>query len=151
MPACVEGSWRVLDEAIGRMRRVVAHAAGRAESLVVRWCCPPPSQEFPDGSGCTNPLDLVVTVLNESERPGVALEWLCHQFGGHFVSEPGTAGEMFGACFGEMAPKVREVAGLMRKKKLTKEEAHRLGELANEVGASLVTYGREALTWRMEE
>ena len=143
VPACVNGSWRVLDEAIGRMRRVVAHAVGRAGSLVDRWCIPPPSREFPSGSGCTNPLDVLVGVLGECERPELVLEWVCGQFKGHFVTEPAGYDGLCGWEFVDMKPRVKELAGLIGKGHRSVDEERRLRVLALEVGAWLVMVGRQ--------
>jgi len=81
MPAEIEGSWAVLDKAIGSRRKLVARQIGRPLSSLEKYLLPPPSLDYPNGNGQTNPLDVFCTILDYCENPKHLLDWVAARYG----------------------------------------------------------------------
>jgi len=80
-------SYEVLREAADKIGvKALAAKLRLSPALVYKWC-----QDFdpddPDASGARNPLDRLAEIVHETGDRNV-VQWLCHEAGGFFVSNP---------------------------------------------------------------
>ena len=129
MPAEVKGSWAVLDNAIGSRRKLVARMIGRPLSSLEKYLLPPPSLEYPNGNGQTNPVDIFCTILDYCENPKLLLEWVANRHGFALVPKGAVQGELWAD-----PARARELlADLERELKRRRRRPERLRSLRDEL------------------
>jgi hypothetical protein len=85
-------SHEVLREAADRIGvKALAAELRVSPALVYKWC-QESSSDDPDASGTRNPLDRLADIVRLTGSTDV-INWLCHESGGFFVSNPPTGRE----------------------------------------------------------
>lgn len=80
-------SWQVLKEAAETIGvKALASRLRLSPALVYKWC-QEWSPDDPEASGARNPLDRLADVVEATQSLAV-VNWLCHEAGGFFVSNP---------------------------------------------------------------
>ena len=70
--------------------KAVAARLRVSAALVYKWCEPQPDTDDPDQSGARNPLDRVRELYRLTKDIDL-IQWLCHEAGGFFVTNPDPA------------------------------------------------------------
>lgn len=80
-------SYEVLRESVDDIGvKALAGALRLSPALVYKWCQESPRDD-PDASGARNPLDRLADIVKATGNRDV-VNWLCHEAGGFFVSNP---------------------------------------------------------------
>ncbi len=80
-------SYEVLRESVDEIGvKALAGALRLSPALIYKWC-QESSQDDPDASGARNPLDRLADIVKATRSTDV-VNWLCHEAGGFFVSNP---------------------------------------------------------------
>jgi len=69
--------------------KALASTLRLSPALVYKWCQESPRDD-PDASGARNPLDRLADIVKATGSTNV-VNWLCHEAGGFFVSNPAPA------------------------------------------------------------
>jgi hypothetical protein len=70
--------------------KAVAARLKVSAALVYKWCEPQPEADDPDQSGARNPLDRVRELYRMTNDIDL-VQWICHEAGGFFVTNPDPA------------------------------------------------------------
>jgi len=105
---------QVLRDAVDKVGvKKVAAALDVSTSLVYKWCQAPKSEDSPDASGVTNPLDRLLRIFDLTGDLDL-LHFLCRCASGYFTPNPEANGAAGATFIKETVEILTEFAGLMR-------------------------------------
>lgn len=110
----VRETYQVLREAIDAVGvKKVASALDVSTSLVYKWCQEPKSDENPDASGVTNPLDRLLKIYDVTDELDL-IHHICRRAGGFFTPNPAVEHSMETRFVSETIAILDKFADLMR-------------------------------------